>query len=663
MKLFSKLSKKEPKAGSPKYKSEQEIVLEIEDKLKDSETSSVRQQAYLNIAYYLGNQWLAYDKVTNRIVEPPKEPWQIRLVANRIQPIVRTEHAKLIKNKPIMWVVPASEEREDVDSAKASEKLVEWMEYELDLQKQDRENSLGGLLQGTHYVKPFWNPNKGEEIQDPETGDIMKTGDVDVDLAGIFDITTFPRHAKNKKEINAFVHDKLMNVKEIKDIYGVDVEPEENLIYSNIYDAQLNALNNTFGANQYQPVEDSARVREYWELPSKEYPKGRRVTIASGKLLHFIDDIGFGENDDSERELPLFEFRHIIVPGRFEGRSIVEDLIPVQREYNKSRSQIIEHKNLMGNPPWVTEQNSLIEDITDEPGQNIEYKRGTSAPYQATVKPVSSDQYKNLESCIDEMYFISGQQEVSHGSTPPGVTSGVAIGYLQEQDDSKLAPSISNFVDCKQGYMSYLLKMCKYKYTIPRTLRVIGRDNKVETLTFKGTDITSTTVRIVEGSMFEQTRSAKQQFVFDLINSGVLNAEMDKLLILEMLEIGSIDKLYDEYNIDRKKAEQEEDQWTLGDFESPQVREFQDHAKHIECHNKWRNSESYEGLSPELMQIVDEHVLMHQQYLTMQPQQQQMQNSERTPVSDLVNDLSLEEMEVLEQNPQLLDEYNNAGNI
>ena len=127
-------------------------------------------------------------------------------------------------------------------------------------------------------------------------------------------------------------------------------------------------------------MENSAVVHEYWELPSSEYPRGRRITTCSDKVLLYAEDIGFGEQDDSPRELPFFPFCHINVPGRLIPTCVVEQLIPVQREYNRSRSQIIENKNLVGNPMLIYPTGALNEEPTNEPGQILEYNPGAGKP-------------------------------------------------------------------------------------------------------------------------------------------------------------------------------------------------------------------------------------------------------------------------------------------
>lgn len=622
------------KGNNTRIEDEKKLINEIMNKCKDIDNTGYERQWYLNIAYYSGKQWLVYDNVNNRLYEPPKDPWKQRITANRIQPIVRVELAKITKNKPIVVVVPASTDDEDVDSAKTSEKALEWAESELDLQNQDREVINWGLCTGMCFVKPFWNREKGDDIEEG-----LKTGDIDIELVSPFEVK-FDPSAKRWKEVKWVVHEKVRTTDYVKAVYGKDVEAEKGLYNTNIYETQLKNVNANFQVSNTKQLEDSVKVLEYWGKPCHKYPKGRRITITGDTLLFYDEDIGFGKEDDTERELPFFPFFHIKIPGRVHGQSIIEQLMPIQKEYNMSRSQVINHKNLMGNPQWLVETGSLVTDITDEPGSIIEYRRTTNQPIQSNVAPISSDVYRNIDQCVEEFYFISGQQEVSHGGTPTGVKSGVAIQFLQEQDDTKLGPSIQNWYDCKKAYMGYILKMMRYMYTEPRMLKVVGKDNKVEMIEFMGNQITSLDVRLQEGSMFQQSRAAKQDFIFQLLSNGVLNPQVDRDLILKMLELGITDEMYTESNLDQNQAHSEELMWNKGDTNTI-TRDFFNHQIHIIEHNKYRKREDYKKLQPDMQSFIDNHVMEHVQYI--QQAQQPMDQGQETQSNGIMDMLSDEQ--------------------
>ena len=579
-------------------------------------------QNYINLAYYLGKQWIHWDAVNKKVYEASSDG-KTQFVGNRIQKIVRTELAKILKNKPIMDCVPASNSEDDIRASKVGDKVLEYLEYKHKLHNNtDKKVVMWGLTTEMGVVHPYWDPSKGKTVTSDE-GESIQLGQECVDVLSPFDII-IDTDAKEWHEIAWIVKPKARKTKYIKDKYSKDVVPDGNTSVSDGISRQLDSLYAKYGQVEHRTNKDMVTVYECWEMPTKEHPKGRRWAVAGGELLYSINDIGFGEEDDTDRELPFFPFIHIEVPGRIQGQSIIEVLIPIQREYNRSRSQIIDNKDLMSNPMWLVEIGAMDDDddITNEPGGKLLYNKGFEKPSRDNPPSMGMDVYKNLEQLQDEFYFISGQQEVSHGSTPAGVTSGIAISYLQEQDNTVMGPTISNFINCKQGYMSYLLKMIKYKYDYPQQLKIVGENNSVNLLEFIGSDLTSTDVRIQEGSMYQDSKTSKQQWIVSLIQTGVLNPQTDRDMIIRMLEIGMVDEMYDQSQIDIDQARKEQLLWEKRAFEETIVRDFYNHSIHLMEHDRFRKGDIYEDMSADEQSQVDAHILEHQVF-TMQEMMRQ----------------------------------------
>ena len=569
----------------------------------------------------MGKQWINWDPTNKRVTVAKPEPGRSQFTANRIQKIVRTELAKITKNKPIMTCIPASNEEDDIRAADVGEKVVQYLEYTHQLhQNVDKKVLMWGLTTEAGYVHPYWNVGAGEIITDAETGEQVKTGVEAIDVLSPFEVILDP-DAKSWEELSWFIKPKVRKTKYVKDVYGVDVLPDSS-VEENGVARQVESLYENYGQKTRKKSKDLVTIYECWEKPSKDHPKGRRWALAGDALLYHVQDIGFGEEDDSERILPLFPFVHIEVPGRIQGQSIVESLIPLQREYNKTRSQIIDNAELMANPIWMV-QDGAVDDENDIPtgsGGVFMYNSGFDRPQRDQPPSLGADVHKNLASLQDEFYFISGQQEVSHGAAPTGVTSGVAIGYLQEQDNTVIAPTISNFIQCKQDYVGYILKMIKYKYDFARSLKIVGKNNEVNLIEFKGSDLKSTDVIIQEGTMYAESKPARQNWIMNLIQAGVLNPEADRDLIIRMLEIGLVDELYDETQIDIDQARKEQLLWEKGSFADVIVRDFFNHQVHLEEHDKFRKNEIYEGFDADTQMLVDSHILEHQEFVMMEQQ-------------------------------------------
>jgi hypothetical protein len=259
---------------------EEELAKFVSEQLKKCKKDAYELQAYLNISYFAGKQWVKVDRTTNRLFEPPAEPWQIRFVANYINPIVRTELAKITKNKFVMYVNPATSDDSDIQSARVAEKVVEWLEYELSLQEKDRENCLWALCTGVSFMKPYWNPNKGRELTDEQGKKVANEGDVDICIVPLFELK-FDTSCSKWDEITWVCHEKVRDIGYIKETYGVEVKEESGIAETNLYEAKLLSLSNA--GVSYQKREHAAIVHEYWELPSSAYPNGRRITTCGKK--------------------------------------------------------------------------------------------------------------------------------------------------------------------------------------------------------------------------------------------------------------------------------------------------------------------------------------------------------------------------------------------
>lgn len=94
----------------------------------------------------------------------------------------------------------------------------------------------------------------------------------------------------------------------------------------------------------------------------------------------------------------------------------------------------------------------------------------------------------------------------------------------------------------------------------------------------------------------------------------------------------------------------------MNNFNTP-VRDFHNHQIHIREHNKFRNSSEYEDLDPQAQQMIDQHVQEHINMLNP-PQAPQ------PGMNDIMAQLTPEERQHVQQNPQVLDQFmKNRGGI
>jgi hypothetical protein len=600
----------------PESVNEEEAVMFVEERLKEGENLPLEQVWAINIAYLTGKQWIVFDKSSRKIVEKPKELWEERVTINRIRAIIRTELAKITKSKPQFNVIAASNEEEDIDAGKVGTQAVDFVWRNSNMDEKRFKTALWQITTGSAPLKTWWNPKLGDEARlntldeqgefalDEQGQEVMQNkalGDIDNSVVSPFNFK-FDPSATEFEEAKWCVEDILRTTDEVKETYGVEVSPDGALSSTNLFNGILANINGQ--QTDYKPakVKNGVIVKEYWELKSVKYPKGRHITIANGKLLQY--------EDNPYDRLPYFFFAHNLVPGRVHGSSNIEDLIPIQREYNKTRTQRRLNQNRTGNPRFLSEVGSLIDEPTNEPGEHLEFHRGFNIPQWETPPPEPGHIQAELELQLRDFEDVSGIHEVSQGNAPTGVKSGIAISFLQEQDETKFGPIVHNIESTYEKWAQFVLVLIQKNYIEPRMIKIVGKNNQVEVKEFQGSDLKGNTdAKVVAGSAMPKSTAARQDFVLNLWDRHILS---DPQKALKLLEFGAIEEVFEDLSIDVNQAKAEQKQWLKGDF-SHQTRDFYSHEIHIAEHNKYRKSDDYEKLI-QFQQEVDDHVAQHSMY-------------------------------------------------
>ena len=592
---------------------EEQLVNLVEDRIETGKQTGLERQWQLNIAYYSGKQWVSWDKARKVLFEPPKEWYEERFVSNRIMPAVRNELAKITKSKPVMQAIPSRNEEAAISAAKGASRVLDQIWRVSNMREKLFDLGLWMLTCGTSFLKTYWNPAMGEVIGVDEKNKEIHLGDVCTDVVSAFDMIIDPG-AQTWEQARWLIERKKRTVEYVQDTYGVEVEPEENLLNTNIFDNMLSQLNG-FNNEANTKMVDAVTVKELWELPSKKFPNGRHITVANGKLLQY--------EDNPYKRLPYFPFVHIRVPGRIWGSSIIEFMIPIQKEFNKTRSQRIEMRNKTANPRMLAPVGSLETEPTNAYGEIIEYNPGLGKPEWETAPGEPGYIQREIELMMQDFEDISNQHEVSRGKTPPGVKSGVAISFLQEQDDTALAPTIHSIENGLEQWGKFVLELIKEYYEETRLIQVIGKDSEIETFEFKGSDLEGTVsdVIVVAGSALPQSKTARQEFILNLVDRGII---ADPQTILKLLEFGNIEEVWEEEMLDINQAKVENKRFTNGDTQVV-TRDFFNHDIHIRQHNIFRKTLDYESLDPMLQQYIDRHVAEHEQYIQQAMFKQAMQ--------------------------------------
>jgi hypothetical protein len=414
------------------------------------------------------------------------------------------------------------------------------------------------------------------------------------------------------------------------------------------------ALFDIKSANTAKP--DAVLVIEMWAKPNgcPWLPKGGLITIVDNEIVQYADNgIPYSHK--------MYPFAHTFsVPtGKFYRRSVIKPLIPIQRELNRTRSQIIHAKNLMAKPQMMYAEGSTDpKKITARAGIWIPIRPGFPMPQPVPIQPLPSYVLQEIQNLQADFEDISGQHQVSRGQSG-GVTAATAINYLQERDDSYLTTVFASIEAAVEKVAKQAISLFIQYVNTPRLIKTTGTDGAFDAAVLSGADIASgNDIRVESGSALPTSKSARQALITEWMKMGFIQPQEG----LRILDMGMLKQYYNLLKVDENQAQREnlmlkrltpedvygfEQQWQQGvmngdpdkvvpgqvDAEgnpiplaTPSVipvNDYDNHAVHIEIHNRFRKSQSFDVLPDEIRAQFQKHISMHESAL----QQKMMQDA------------------------------------
>ena len=387
---------------------------------------------------------------------------------------------------------------------------------------------------------------------------------------------------------------------------------------------------------------------------TRKLPKGGLVTIIDSEIVQ-MSDSGIPY---SHGEYP-FAHLHGIQTGKFYRRSVIRGLIPLQREYNRTRSQIIHAKNLMAKPQMMYQDGSVDpRKITARAGIWIPVRPGFQFPSPVPIQPLPNYVLQEVQQLASDFEDISGQHQISKGDASPGVTAATALAYLGERDDAYLTTIFNSIEAGIEKVARQSLSLFVQYVQTERLIKTVGNDGSYDAMMLSGSDIASgTDIRVESGSALPTSKAARQSLITEWMKMGFISPN-DGLRVLEM---GMLKQYYNLIKIDENAAQREN--LTMKRLDEQQIMqstmEFQgkvqagdpsvmtqdpatgemvpvnqppvipvndwdNHAVHVEVHNRFRKSQTFELLPDPVKEEFQRHIALHQQALQAQMMQQMM---------------------------------------
>lgn len=560
-----------------------------------------------NFAMLRGQQDVVFDDITQRLTPDQQPAHRNRISVNRMLAKLRTRIAKFLKNRPKPIVTPATTDRKDILNARVTQKVLDYLWRKLRLEDKFRDALMWSCVSGKGFWWFYWDANKlvPTPVTDPLTGQQVPVeamlGDIVVEVGSPFEVLVADPSITRLADQPEIMRVKIRPVDEVKARYfdfknriKADTSYTEALHYEKRISALTSrgftaTLNDNYGSdkNAKKPA-THVTVKELFVKPCGSYQKGRYVVVV-GDVLVRDEELPYGMWD-MENPYPVVDFTDIVGVGQYWGTTLLEQLIPIQKEYNTTRNKIIEQLKVMAFPKVkVPKQAQLADGAYDtEAGEILEYVAlpGIAGPEFMIPPPISSDAWRSIDLMREEFDAITQLYPVSEGQVG-GTQSGFQTSLLQEAADSVHAPDIRNHeLSIEMALLKCRRLMAQY-YDVPRLIRTTTTNDAPDIFQFSNKNIDENADIIVQaGSGLPTLAAARIQSALELWDRGILGNPQDpevRRKVMGMLQLGGLEEVYETTRRDEEAARLENLNFEEGKpVEPPQF--YQDHQIHYSLH-------------------------------------------------------------------------------
>jgi len=520
----------------------------------------------MNREFYKGNQWIISNPITGEIQDlnfglgDSMQPrFKVRLTSNQIKAGVMAYVAQLVKTKPVITATPDSGDDKDLKAAQMAEALYAYWWREFDM-KSKLQSALVNAQLSQGYWKISWdpyagrgtsfliNPQTGQPITDPVMADIFKEeiealggdpkqysqtvnlGDITVEVMPGENVILDPA-AATFEDAEFAICKHAMDPSEIYARWGALVKPD-----GASEDASTGLPWGLSATRQGQdkPLPVTKDVWIMYHRKTAALPQGRYVVWIEGPDKILMDEPWNFPFD----ELPLVKFPGIERPNSPLDEPLVTDVRPLQKELNRTISQIVQHKNLTIKPQMIAPVNSLRDRLTDEPGAVFQYSPVANQKPEwremPQLPPYVFNHLQDIQNRIDRMFNM---QAVSRGDVPPNVEAGVAIDLLQEASVDQVAPIIQRMQGALVRAGHIMASYAAEYYIEPRLLKIVGSGGTVQVKKFKNSDISGGySFHAEDASGLPRTRAGRQARIEWLVQSQLI----DPRQALKMMDVADL---------------------------------------------------------------------------------------------------------------------------
>lgn len=552
-----------------------------------------------------------------------------RVTINQVYELVEQWKSKMTRYPPAIAVIPANDEHNDRIAAEMAKDFIDYLFYQNDIDTLLEEVAGISRIDGEALVFVTWDEDKGDTHPDlrrakklgervplldeageqvlSEDGEPLfidereKIGDIKYEIVQRKYVLYHPKN--NWHEVDWCIRISSVDIDELRADY-----PEKASELSQAETSQSLAMDLFEADTEWNEV-----------LCYELYHKSTKY-LDAGRYIKFTDSVVLenGPLPYSHGELPICRLTNVDVPDMLHGYSFIDQFLLLQVMYNNLASIAYTNLALGSHMYWLVPKQGNVDISKLRNSASIIKHNAGMPPTIAQYSVVGQEIFKMLEFVQEAIQRISGIQGVSRGEPPAGIEAGVALAFLEEQENQRANVDIKkhNAFIKKLARLSLSVAGDYYDPSDGRTIRIVGKNNAYATKALETASLGQPyDIRIQRTTALSESKSGRLSQILALESRfpGKLPWEQ----VADMLDLARDEKFYDLASVAVKAGERENEVMMEGKPIQDAL-EWEEHLVHWYSHVKFMQSPTFKEDTPEIIkQFFIKHCRSHEVWMHM----------------------------------------------
>lgn len=511
-----------------------------------------------NNEMYRGNQWLnpivtSGSGQLHRLAPTELLPGNSRReTVNLIKGLTRGRVAMLAGKRPPSRVEAVSSNRQDTDAARLAQQIIDWEwdnEEGLNIGRHMRQLALLGEKEGIAWSCVLFDRNAGPQVpvmmapgpkgwepvtdpgriraleqQDPLGQSLWRmgpftVGEVKLRVVRSGSLSVDPAFTTDFSDCKWVIESRVRQVGELEAETGLPISEILKTAGPRSGKGSM-APENAEAADGYDRKVDADREVVVCEMfhravPGSEFPMGAHMIWMHDAPDQLLVAEPWVDRQNRPRRLPFYPYcPEPDGSSLLRSQGILDDLIPLQRAYNRFWSRYSMWMDLASAPPLVLTGGSLRSGSVFNDKRTIVVNPGAAPPFFLNVPPDPAAHLQNMLGRLEEkMQEIAVQSDASRGMAPNNRDwSSTSLNTLIAQDEAMLSGTEGEFKAAAQWTVTAILEAMQEFYVVPRQVRIPGADDK-SLMAFQGAMLRGASRWKITGPIMPKTRAERMQML------------------------------------------------------------------------------------------------------------------------------------------------------